>query len=249
MNDHFSKSGVPSSAMRKASAREAGDRQRQQDAEDDGVLGLRLDADAVGALDVAAHDGPAHADRQRQTGSITHERVALVDAAVQELEVFGQLVVDLEHRGDGQQDQEAEVDERVHDAGGGVAQQRLHVDAGAEVGQAALHVLRRGGPVVGLAPLPVARAVREQHGAVEQRDRHHDVEDDLEHARHAAEDLAGHGAVVVPLREGGEDAGAHRDERQREAEPDDGVRCLEALAGGSGRWRAGRCRSRWWRCS
>ena len=48
---------------------------------------------------------------------------------------LGQLVVDLEHGGDAEQDEEAEVDQRVHEPGGRVAQQRLHVDAGAEVGR------------------------------------------------------------------------------------------------------------------
>ena len=101
------------------------------------MLGLGLDADAVRPLDVAAHDGPDHADEEREAGEVADERVRLVDAAVQELQLVGQLVVDLEDRGDGQQDQEAEVDERVHDAGGGVAQQGLHVDAGAEVARGA----------------------------------------------------------------------------------------------------------------
>ena len=65
------------------------------------------------------------------------ERVALVDAAVQELQVVGELVVELEHDGRDEQPEEPEVDERVHEAGGGVAQQRLHPDAGAEVAPAA----------------------------------------------------------------------------------------------------------------
>src|SRR3712207_7699451 len=43
---------------------------------------------------------------------------------------------DLEHRGDGQEHEEPEVDHRVHEPGGGVPQQGLHVDAGPEVAQA-----------------------------------------------------------------------------------------------------------------
>ena len=42
---------------------EAGEADGEERAEDDGVLGLRLDADAVRPLDVAAHDRPHDADR------------------------------------------------------------------------------------------------------------------------------------------------------------------------------------------
>ena len=64
----------------------------------------------------------------------------------------------------------------MHDAGGGVAQQRLHVDAGPEVLQPAGDVLLRGGAVVGLAPLPVPHPLGEQHGAVDDEDRQDRVE-------------------------------------------------------------------------
>ena len=66
-------------------------------------------------------------------GEVGRERVALVDAAVQELEVVGELVVELEHDGGDEQPEEAEVDARVHEAGGRVAEQGLHPHAGAEV--------------------------------------------------------------------------------------------------------------------
>jgi hypothetical protein len=71
-----------------------------------------------------------------KTGEITDERVRHVDVAVQELPSLGDLVVDFENRGDGEQHKEREVDERMHDAGGGIAQQGLHVDAGAEIAEA-----------------------------------------------------------------------------------------------------------------
>ena len=130
MTDHFSKSGQPSGRCSRPRrqpvtpwpAARRGWRAR-----------LRLDADAVGPLDVAAQDGPHDADEEHAAGHVAHQRVGPVHVAVQELGALGQLVVDLEHRGDGEQHQEAEVDQRVHDAGGRVAQQRLHVDAGAEV--------------------------------------------------------------------------------------------------------------------
>src|SRR5918998_325882 len=109
---------------------EAGDADGEERAEDDGVLGLGLDADAVGPLHVAPHDGPDAADQEQGAGHVAHQGVGPVHVAVEELRVLGHLVVDLEHRGDGEEDDEVEVDQRVHDAGGRVAQQRLHVDAG-----------------------------------------------------------------------------------------------------------------------
>ena len=109
-----------------------------------GVLGLGLDADAVRPLHVAAQRSPTRRrPRKTSAGGVADERVRLVRAAVEELEVLGQLVVDLEHRRDAEQHEEPEVDHRVHQPGGRVAQQRAHVDAGAEVAEAALGVLRR----------------------------------------------------------------------------------------------------------
>ena len=81
--------------------------------------------------------------RKTSAGEVADEAVGLVHAAVRNFSVLGQLVVDLEDRRDAEQHEEAEVDQRVHDAGGRIAQQRLHVDAGAEVVQALLGVLRR----------------------------------------------------------------------------------------------------------
>jgi hypothetical protein len=68
--------------------------------------------------------------------------VGLVHAAVQELERFRHLVVGLEHHRDGEQHHEREVDERVHEAGRAVAEQRLHEHTGAEVVQAAANPFR-----------------------------------------------------------------------------------------------------------
>ena len=56
-----------------------------------------------------------------EAGEVADEAVGHVGAAVEELEVLGQLVVDLEHGGDAEEHQEAEVDHRVHQAGGRVA--------------------------------------------------------------------------------------------------------------------------------
>jgi hypothetical protein len=88
MKLHFSKSGPTVEGDAEHLGAEAGDAERQR-AEDDGVLGLGLDADAVGALHVAAHDRPHHADEEDEAGGVADERVRLVDAAVEELEVSG----------------------------------------------------------------------------------------------------------------------------------------------------------------
>ena len=115
-NDHFSKSGRPSQRDAQRLGEEAGDRDHEERDEDHRVLGLGLDADAVRALEVAAADRPHDADGEDDAGEVGGERVALVDAAVEELQVVGQLVVELEHDGRDEQPQEAEVDERVHQA-------------------------------------------------------------------------------------------------------------------------------------
>ena len=79
--------------MRNRLGEEAGDADDEERAEDDRVLGLGLDADAVRALDVAAADRPHDADEEDDAGEVGGERVALVHAAVEELEVVGELVV------------------------------------------------------------------------------------------------------------------------------------------------------------
>ena len=68
----------------------------EERAEDDGVLGLGLDADAVRALHVAADDRPQDPDDEDHAEDVGDRRVRLVHLAVQELQVVGELVVDLE---------------------------------------------------------------------------------------------------------------------------------------------------------
>ena len=97
------------------------------------MFGLRLDANAIRPLHIPADNRPDHATGEDQAGEITDERETLICAAMQELERLGHLVVDLGHRGHTEQHEEAEVDRRVHRTGSRVAQQGLHVDAGAEV--------------------------------------------------------------------------------------------------------------------
>ncbi len=89
--------------------REAGDPDRSHHPEDLRVLGLGLDPDAVGPLDVAPHDRPTDTDEERDAGQIGHQRIAPVDVAVEELEVGGHLEVDLADGGDGEQHDEGEV--------------------------------------------------------------------------------------------------------------------------------------------
>src|SRR5436305_2067099 len=107
--------------------------QKQEHPEDRVVLGPRLAADAVGASDVAAGDGPRHADREHHAHDVGEGAVALVRGAVEELPGPRELLLDLADDGDDEQADEPEVDERVHDARRRVAQQGLHVEAVAEV--------------------------------------------------------------------------------------------------------------------
>ena len=182
------------------------------------MLGLGLDADAVRALDVSADDRPDDADEEHDSGGVADRREAPVHVAVQELRRLGHLVVDLRDRGDREEDQEGEVDEAVHDPGGRIAQQGLHVDAGPEVLEAAADVLGGGPAVVRGAALPVAHPLAEQHRPVEGEDREDGVEDQLPHARDVAEDLSLHLGVVVPLGRGGRDPGDDDDRGERQAD-------------------------------
>ena len=162
----------------------------QEHPEDHGVLGLGLDPDAVRPLDVAPADGPEHAGEEDQPGGVGDERERLVGLAVEELERLGRLVVDLERGGDGEQDEEAEVDQRVHQPRGRVAEEGLHVDAAPVVGEAPRRVVERGASAVGRALLPVPHPEREQVGDVDEQDGRDDVEGHDERVRHEAEDLS-----------------------------------------------------------
>src|SRR5258706_426546 len=76
---------------------EPGERDDEERQQDDRVLGLGLDADPVGALEVPPGQRPQDADGEDDAGEVGRERVPLVHAAVQELEVVGELVVELQH--------------------------------------------------------------------------------------------------------------------------------------------------------
>ena len=69
-------SGDPHAAMRNISVAKPVSPISQEHAEDHGVLGLGLDADAVRALDVAAADGPGDAGQEHEAGGVADEGVA-----------------------------------------------------------------------------------------------------------------------------------------------------------------------------
>ena len=97
--------------MRSASVKKPVSADDEERAEDDRVLGLGLDADAVRALDVAADDRPADADEEHDADEVGAERVAPRTCwPCRNFSESGQLVVDLEHHGDDEQADEAEVD-------------------------------------------------------------------------------------------------------------------------------------------
>src|SRR5690242_1117663 len=64
---------------------EPGPADQEEHNQDDRVLGLALDANAVGANDVAPHECPRDTDQEDDAGGITDEGVRLVRLAVEEL--------------------------------------------------------------------------------------------------------------------------------------------------------------------
>ncbi|CAB4596781.1 unannotated protein [freshwater metagenome] len=194
---------------------ETGEADREKRDENDGVFGLRLYADAIRTLDVTAHDGPDDTTGEHQTGEVTHEHVAAVHVAVEELQTLGQLVIELEHRGDTEQNEEAEVDQRVHEAGGRIAQQGAHVHTGAEVGEATLRVGRGGATAIGCTALPVADAIGETQRSPQHEDGDDRVEGQLQRAGDSTEHLAVDGRVTLPSGDEGQHA-RHHDEHRHE---------------------------------
>ena len=217
-NDHFSNVGSTDLRDAQRLGEEAGERDHEERDEDDRVLGLGLDADAVRALEVAPGDRPHDADGEHHAGEVGGERVALVHAAVEELEVVGELVVELQHDGGDEQPQEPEVDARVHDAGRRVAQQGLHPHAGPEVLHAPVEVALGGAAVVGRAPLVVLDPLAHQPRADEQHDRRGDVEGPVDGVGDAAEGLTRDDRVVLPLGDPRCDARGERAERDEDAD-------------------------------
>ena len=209
----------------------AGDRNGEERAENDGVFGFALDADAVRApveRAVTADDRPHDADREDQAGAISDEGVGAIHVAMQELQVGRQLVVDLEHGGDTEQNQEAEVDHGVHDAGTRFAQQGLHVDAGAEVADATLGVLQGGAAVVGPAALPVLHPVRGDPPAIDDQHGDRGVEGQLHAGRDVAEHLAGDVGRLVELEDERGQIGPEREEGDTDTDDADDVMGLQA---------------------
>ena len=187
------------------------------------MLGLRLDPDPVGPLPVAAGERPQQAGEEHEPEEVAHERVRLVRLSVQELQRVGHLVVDLQQHRDDEEHQEAEVDERMHETRGGIAQQRAHPDSRSEVAQAAVHVALGRAPVVRLAALVVADPQRHEPRHDEQPGCHREVERNLERGRDVDEDFARHARVVVPPGELRREPGSQCAEGREEPDEQDNL--------------------------
>ena len=111
--------------------------------------------------------------------------------------------------------------QRVHDAGGRVAQQRLHPHAGAEVAHAAVQVPLRGAPVVGAAALVVADPLAHEPRAHEEHRGGGDVEGPVDGVRDVDERLPRDRGVVGPLGDPRHDARHQRAERDEHADDED----------------------------
>ena len=208
---------------------ESGQSDGEERAEDPRVFGLGLDADPIRPLHVATHDRPQDATDEYDAGGVADERVGLVRAAVEELEVLGELVVDLEHGRDPEQDQEPEVDHRVHHAGGRIAQQRAHVHAGAEIGEATLGVLRGCAACRGrTAAFPVLHPIGEAERTPGQHHRDQRVEHHLQRTGDVDEHDAVDVVLVVPVGDLGDDPGRGGEDGDADPEPDRNVMRPEA---------------------
>ena len=190
------------------------------------VLGPRLDADAVRPLPVTAGDRPHDAEQEHEARDLGAGRVRLVGLAVQELEAVGELVVGLAQHGHDEQRDETEVEERVHEARGGIAQQRLHPHAVAVALRALLDVLARRAAVVGEAAFVVLDAQRREPRDDEQHRGDGAVERDLHRGGDVDEDLALHVRVVVPARDRGHDPARDHEHEHRNADAENDLMSL-----------------------
>ena len=131
------------------------------------------------------------------TASPNAER--LVRMTVQELQRVGHLVIDLERDGDHEQADETEIDARVHDSRGRVAQQRVHQHAASIVTQPSSHVVASRATVVRSATLIVTHALRREPSDEQQHRRRHGVERDLHRGGNVDEDLTTDRRSIVPV--------------------------------------------------
>jgi hypothetical protein len=150
---------------------------------------------------------------------------------VEELEVLGELMVDLEHGGDAEQHEEPEVDHRVHHAGRGVAQQGPHVHAGPVALSSRLGVVECGTALGRSPPLPVLHAIGESEGTPRQHERYHGVENHLQRAGHVAEHDAMNRVLVVPVGDHRHDPGDRREQGDPDPEGDRQVMGFETGRG------------------
>ena len=164
---------------------EAREANREENAKDEGVLGLGLDPDPIWTLYVTAHDRPDDAANEHQSSKIPEHRIGHVHPAMEELGAGGELVVNLEHGGHTEQGNEAEVDHAVHQARRAIAQQGAHVDPGPEIAKAAFDVLGSGAATVRPATLPVLHPIGKGKCSPHDKGGNHGVKGDLEGARNA----------------------------------------------------------------
>ena len=125
------------------------------------MLGLGLDANAIWLLDVATNNCPENTNCEDESSKVAYECIALVHAAMKELERHRQDVVNLKCCGDTEQHQEPEVDHGVHHSCRTITKKSAHVDAGTIVSKTTLHVLRGCLATVWRTAFPVTNAICE----------------------------------------------------------------------------------------
>ena len=133
--------------------------------------------------------------------------------------MVGEDVVDLESDRPGEQDQEAEIDHRVHQPGLTIPHQRFHPKAPAELGDP---LPPEAGAILGSTDHPDLGSLGEEDGGQGDESSRREIEDDLEPAGHVAENqpadlgflMLGQGAEE-PEEKGGEGGESPENDQQR----------------------------------
>ena len=142
----------------------------------------------------------------------------MVHATVKELEALGELVVEFKGGSDGQEYQEAVVQQRVHDAGDRVAKQRLHKDTCSVVLESAFCVFASSGSPIRSAAFPIPNTLCEIPRPEDEQHWDNDIEGELDAAWDVPEHLAVDGRVVVELKRRGGDTRKNGDRREGDAD-------------------------------
>ena len=190
---------------------------------------LCLNANAIWLLDVATNNCPDHTGREHETSSVTNKDVALVHGAVEELHRLWQLVIKFECSSNTQQDEEAEVDERVHHSCSTITKEGAHVHTCAVVSETTLCILRSCLTTIRCTALPVTHAICEAEGAPDQHDGKNCVEGSLDRTRDSFKNFAGLRRLVVPLCELGDDSRHHGERTHSDAQGNRQLVRTEAL--------------------